>query len=522
MGTARQRHVAAKLENGQVFIFAGFAKSDVELFHVAAEAFEGLSCKHWFGDLNGISLSNGRVLLVDGRNESVFDPVARQFTRIERTFTGKGVRWPVMLTLPNGTVFLCGGFDDRFRPIRDCAIFDPRTQRFEAVGKLAQPRARHTANLINENEVLIAGGASADSETSFNTAEIFNLKTGSSKLLPGTMNQPRCMHCSANLSNGEILLAGGYCAQQLDSALSSAEVFDSTTRIFLPVGPMAVSRYEPQAAGLPSGRVAIIGGYDDVRIIEVYCPQERQFTVADQLIVEPRRSGFTVTPLDTGELLLTGGRVNSTDEELDNAEIFSEMKIKRTGAKEAVKSPLSSQDTALGSRTETVLKTAANERGRARGHAHPRALGRKTCQRRRRSRSFGNAVKMVIQVANVIFGPVRSRFSHFQHRRDKWIILRPRFRGDHFNLGALRQLRLGRQDDDTVLDYSFVAHACLITRFLGRRKHRRGTVSPPRVESSACRPSGRALGDTIAVITVPESVLEPLREDEVCCVRTLE
>lgn len=30
-----------------------------------------------------------------------------------------------------------------------------------------------------------------------------------------------------------------------------------------------------------------------------------------------------------------------------------------------------------------------------------------------------------------------------------------------------------------------------------------------------------ALGDTIAVVTVPESALEPLREDEVCCVRSL-
>jgi hypothetical protein len=30
-----------------------------------------------------------------------------------------------------------------------------------------------------------------------------------------------------------------------------------------------------------------------------------------------------------------------------------------------------------------------------------------------------------------------------------------------------------------------------------------------------------AVGDTLAVITVPESALEPLREDEVCCVRSL-
>ena len=31
-----------------------------------------------------------------------------------------------------------------------------------------------------------------------------------------------------------------------------------------------------------------------------------------------------------------------------------------------------------------------------------------------------------------------------------------------------------------------------------------------------------AVGDTPAVITVPESALEALREDEVCCVRSLE
>lgn len=30
-----------------------------------------------------------------------------------------------------------------------------------------------------------------------------------------------------------------------------------------------------------------------------------------------------------------------------------------------------------------------------------------------------------------------------------------------------------------------------------------------------------ALGETLTVITVPESALEPLREDEVCCVRSL-
>ncbi len=31
-----------------------------------------------------------------------------------------------------------------------------------------------------------------------------------------------------------------------------------------------------------------------------------------------------------------------------------------------------------------------------------------------------------------------------------------------------------------------------------------------------------AIGETLTVITVPESALQPLREDEICCVRTLD
>ena len=45
---------------------------------------------------------------------------------------------------------------------------------------------------------------------------------------------------------------------------------------------------------------------------------------------------------------------------------------------------------------------------------------------------------------------------------------------------------------------------------------------PAVVRTAEDRPTlFNALGDTLAVITVPDSALEPLREDEVLCARVL-
>jgi len=69
----------------------------------------------------------------------------------------------------------------------------------------------------------------------------------------------------------------------------------------------------------------------------------------------------------------------------------------------------------------------------------------------------------------------------------------------------------------------------VLSRDLPEEKLKRGDIVKL-VEHHSSREGGsgysaevfNALGDSIAVITVPESALEPLREDEVCCVRTLE
>jgi hypothetical protein len=68
-----------------------------------------------------------------------------------------------------------------------------------------------------------------------------------------------------------------------------------------------------------------------------------------------------------------------------------------------------------------------------------------------------------------------------------------------------------------------------LARDLPEERLKRGNIVK-RVEHHPGRPGHEdgysaevfnALGDSIPFITVPESALEPLREDEVCCVRPL-
>ncbi len=328
LAVTRHRHVTVNFGQGRVGIFCGFGKATAEVFDVASETFRKLAFQQHFGDFNGIALPDGKALLVDGQHDGLFDPATEQLTGIAPGFTGKFVRWPAMLTLPDGRIFLAGGSDADFKPVDDCVIFDPQKRQFEPVGKLHLPRAHHSANLIDDHRVLIAGGTGANYTTeSFDSLEIFDLQTRTSTPVPVKLGQPRANHAAVRLPDSQVLIVGGYCAQCREGSLKSAEIFDPTTGQLTEVGSLAIGRSEPQAARLPSGRVAVFGGRDDVRVVEIYDPTTKKFTAADQLLMDPRRSGFTVTALDDGGLLIVGGRVNSTAEELSGAEIFREMKL---------------------------------------------------------------------------------------------------------------------------------------------------------------------------------------------------
>jgi len=325
MGTARHGHVTIDLGQGRIGVFAGFAKSEVEVFDVRRETFQRLPLRRWFANFHGIALGAGKALLVDGRHDCVFDLSVQRFIPTKNTFSGADVRWPPMVALPDGRVFLCGGYDDRFKPIDHCAVFDPETLRFTPVGKLRVPRAMATAHRLADGRILIVGGCGAGAKHVFDTLEIFDLAAGTSELLPTKLGEPRCQHAGVTLPDGRVLLAGGY--NPSTRFLRSAEVFDPRTGKATRVEPMGIERHRPRAARLPSGRIAFFGDQNDCRVVEMYCPTQRRFVLADQLLIDAHSSGFTATSLAEGGVLVIGGHVNNAGETLDTAEIFTEIEV---------------------------------------------------------------------------------------------------------------------------------------------------------------------------------------------------
>lgn len=77
----------------------------------------------------------------------------------------------------------------------------------------------------------------------------------------GSMAEARTNHTATLLTNGKVLVAGG--SDSGGSSLSSAELYDPSAGTFSTTGSMATARQSHTATLLPNGKVLIAGGVSD-------------------------------------------------------------------------------------------------------------------------------------------------------------------------------------------------------------------------------------------------------------------
>jgi hypothetical protein len=224
--------------------------------------------------------------------------------------------------LDNGKVLVAGGFIANGGGLSSTELFDPKSKTFASLSDMTTARASHTATRLPDGKILIAGGFNGEY---LRTAEIFDPATN--KFSPaGSMVTARSGHVATLLNNGMVLLAGGTGTGW--TFLAEAELYDPKTDRFTATGRMTTERESHTATLLNDGRVLITGGHKDRRAnitiyasTEIYDPANGRFTAAGDLTV--RRHKHEAVRLADGRVLIVGGSDERDGEgAYRNAEVF--------------------------------------------------------------------------------------------------------------------------------------------------------------------------------------------------------
>jgi hypothetical protein len=157
--------------------------------------------------------------------------------------------------LNDGRVLLAGGFGTSANS--GAELYDPGTNGISLIGPMQAGRARLTGTLLQNGKVLLAGGSLLDVNASATTAELFDPAGNTFTTIASTM--PRESHQAVRLNSGRVVLAGGF--DHAFVQVSTIDVFDPATQVFTAAGDMAVARAGFTATHLADDTVLLAGGY---------------------------------------------------------------------------------------------------------------------------------------------------------------------------------------------------------------------------------------------------------------------
>jgi N-acetylneuraminic acid mutarotase len=154
-----------------------------------------------------------------------FDPSANTWTSTGSMAVAR--RSHTATLLPDGRVVVAGGEGLGGARLASAELYDPASGTWSAADSMATGRFLHTATLLPHGRVLVAGGitsAGPGTDLIIDTAEIYRAHrhgTGDWRLTD-SLNEPRALHAATALPSGDVLVVGGV---QSGVVLASAELF---------------------------------------------------------------------------------------------------------------------------------------------------------------------------------------------------------------------------------------------------------------------------------------------------------
>jgi hypothetical protein len=293
-------HVSGALA-GKVLIAGGtglFPQDSAEIFDPASQTFTALSATMSLtrtfhtATLLTSGAQAGKVLLAGGQNATIpftpnpcinslginncaelFDPATQTFAAIAQPMTvGREHQVAALLTggAFAGRVLLAGG-DDGTGALSSTEIYNPGTGSFTAEQALNAARDYFSGTLLSGGTaVLLDGGAATiggiiiqpGGDPAQASADVSTVSAVSAAEDMGSAreNQSTTLFTGGGLA-GKALIAGGDTGNSATPAvLSSAELFDPSSKTFSPTASMTTPRRYHTATLLLNGEVLIVGG----------------------------------------------------------------------------------------------------------------------------------------------------------------------------------------------------------------------------------------------------------------------
>lgn len=325
----RISHTATLLPDGKVLIVGG-SKCDVngcsrqsfpfdrllssaELYDPATETFSATGSMSIARAFHSATLlNNGTVLVIGGLNPEggsvataeIYDPATGSFTRIGDMARARFEHTASLLA--DGRVLIAGGLegdanDFGFFPTPTAEIYDPATQSFSPGGEMPQEAASHTASVLLDGTVLVAGGRGNTCPSEGAAVAIFN---PASNRFRANVSLPerRAGHTATTLNDGRVLITGGGDPCDFSgfgTPSDTAVVFDPGTSSFSSEKAMRAPRSGHSATLLADGKVLVVGS-----TAELFDPATSSFAITGDPNVP--RGDRRATRLADGRVLFTG------------------------------------------------------------------------------------------------------------------------------------------------------------------------------------------------------------------------
>ncbi len=205
--------------------------------------------------------------------------------------------------LKDGTVLVAGG------GVASAELYDPRDGSWTMTGPLSRVWGGQTAILLPSGKVLVLGNMMPSMVPGpiDNSAEIYDPATRQWTSAEG-MQIPRVLFTATLLDTGKVLVVGG--DGNDDQTVAAAELYDPETNTWAFTGK-STGLFWHTATKLRDGRVLIAGGTrddfisDTVTRSELYDPATGVFVFAGDMQIA--RGMHVATLLDDGSVLVTGG-----------------------------------------------------------------------------------------------------------------------------------------------------------------------------------------------------------------------